>query len=300
MKKWILTSLIVMITGVLSACATEPDVELIPLPPTDEIQTIEHGDLVREYQLFIPEGSFEGAPLVIMMHGYTSSHLNLKAQSLMDDVARANGFVVAYLLGTETIGGPHWNADLALSDVDDIGFVHTVIETLTTTYNVSEENVFGSGFSNGAFMTYTIACRAPETFKAIAPVAGLMSGATYEACEDPEPMNILHIHGTGDTVVPIDGSMTLLGGFGGGPNVNEHFNFWQSAINGSATELSEPGPGLTRLESTGDKGHRLIHMYIDDFPHTWPVSPNPNELGMDPGIHASKEIWDFFSAFITN
>lgn len=299
MKKWIISGLFLLVLMVLTACSNDPEIEKIPLPPTDEIQSIVHDELEREYQLFIPEGAYEGAPLVIMMHGYTSSHLNLKARSFMDDVARDHGFVVAYLLGTETIGGPHWNADLALSDVDDIGFVQTVIESLTTTYNLSDDNVFGSGFSNGAFMTYTIACRAPETFKAIAPVAGLMSGATYEACENPEPLNILHIHGTGDLVVPMDGTMTLLGGFGGGPNVNGHFEFWQTANQGASVGTSNPLAGITVLESSSPTGHQLKHIYIDDFPHQWPVSPNPNELGMDSGIHASEEIWDFFAQFVS-
>ena len=284
---------------VLAACSEAEETPLVPLPPTNEIQTIMHDEREREYQLYIPEGSFEGAPLLIMMHGYTSSHLNLKQQSQMDAVAQEHGFVVAYLLGTETIGGPHWNADLTLSTVDDIGFVRTVIDHLTSTYNLSEENVFGSGFSNGAFMTYTIACQAPNLFKAIAPVAGLMSGATYESCENPEPMNILHIHGTGDLVVPIDGTMTLLGGFGGGPDVEGHFEFWKSAINGNPAQTSTPMDGITVVESRSDTGMRVKHMYIDDFPHVWPLSPNPNELGMDPGIHASEEIWAFFSSFIS-
>lgn len=299
MKK-VLNALIISLTLIILVACSEPsEPPQVPLPPTNEIQTIMHGEREREYQLYIPEGSFEGAPLLIMMHGYTSSHLILKGQSMMDEVAKENGFVVAYLLGTETIGGPHWNADLTLSAVDDVGFVETVIDHLATTYNLSSENVFGSGFSNGAFMTYTIACRAPEVFKAIAPVAGLMSGATYEACEDPAPMNILHIHGTGDLVVPVDGSMTLLGGFGGGPDVTGHFDFWQSAMNGEAETTTTPLSGVTVIESRSASGYHLKHIYIEDWPHTWPLSPNPNELGTDPGIHASEEIWEFFSQFVS-
>lgn len=300
MKKWLLMGILGLTSFMVLACSNEPEpAPKVPLPPTNEIQTIMHEDREREYQLFIPEGAFEGAPLVIMMHGYTSSHMILKGQSQMDLVAQENGFVVAYLLGTETIGGPHWNADLTLSTVDDVGFVETVIDHLVTTYNLSDENVFGSGFSNGAFMTYTIACKAPNVFKAIAPVAGLMSGATYDACENPEPMNILHIHGTGDLVVPVDGSMTLLGGFGGGPDVTGHFEFWQSAMNGNPATTTTPSSRITVIESRSESGHHLKHIYIEDWPHTWPLSPNPNELGSDPEVHASEAIWDFFSQFVS-
>lgn len=300
MKKWIILGLIILTSSLLAACSDDSETTEIPLPPTDEIQTITHGELEREYQLFIPDGALEGASLVIMMHGYTSSHLTLKARSMMDDVARENGFVVAYLLGTTTIGGPHWNADLQLSTIDDVGFINQVVDQLVTTYNLSEDNVFGSGFSNGAFMTYTMACRSPETFKAIAPVAGLMSGATYDACNDPVPTDILHIHGTGDLVVPMDGSMTLLGGFGGGPDVEGHFDFWQSVISGTPVVSDTLTDGVTRYTSVGTDGHVLQHIYIDDFPHTWPVSPNPNELGEDPGVNASTLIWEFFATQIDN
>ena len=45
-------------------------------------------------------------------------------------------------------------------------------QELQNTFNLSSENTFLTGMSNGAEISYLVACESPGTFKAYAPVAG--------------------------------------------------------------------------------------------------------------------------------
>ena len=60
-----------------------------------------HDNLQRQYRVHIPENLPSNAPLVIVMHGYTSSAEVIEGYSKMNDIADENGFVVAYPQGTK-------------------------------------------------------------------------------------------------------------------------------------------------------------------------------------------------------
>ena len=52
--------------------------------------------------------------------------------------------------------------------VDDIGYIHALIEYLQASLQVSATNVFSMGMSNGGDMSYMLACQS-DVVKAIAP-----------------------------------------------------------------------------------------------------------------------------------
>jgi polyhydroxybutyrate depolymerase len=291
MKIWILFGLFFLLSG------CEPAVEPIPIEPVDALFQVEIDGILREYQLYIPENTFEGAPLVVMLHGFTQTHLELKALSQMDAVADEHSFVVVYPLGTRDrfLGQPHWNAGLQLSEVNDVSFIESLIITLQETYHLSPNDVFVSGFSNGGFMAYTLMCETNGLFKAIAPVAGLMSEATAADCNQPDDLSILHIHGTGDTVVPSLTPMFPVFGFGGGPVLLDLLETLRLEFNLPAFTDTPYNSFITQMKTTSQ--NQIIELYlIEDYGHFWPSQRRTETF--DPGLEASAVIWTFFSQFI--
>ena len=70
-------------------------------PPVNGVNTFVHDDLEREFRLHIPPDPSPNAPLVIVMHGYTSSAQVIEGYSGMNTLADEHGFVVVYPQGTK-------------------------------------------------------------------------------------------------------------------------------------------------------------------------------------------------------
>ena len=187
----------------------------------------EHDGLNRLYTLYKPDNLKEKAPLVFVLHGYTSNNNNIMNYSKMNEIADEYGFMVCYPQGTRNTytGETHWNANLKeMSSIADSDFLNDLAIKLQAEYNLSEKNTFACGMSNGGFMSYTLGCEKSDTFKAIASVTGTMSGYDWKNC-NPNKVPVLQISGTNDFVVPVDGSMSAAGGWGGAPKIQDIMNY---------------------------------------------------------------------------
>ena len=284
---WRKNFLLALATLVLfSACEEEP--------PSDESPTFNHNGVERDYILYKPDKLEQNAPLVFVLHGYTSNAETIQWYSGMNNMADANGFAVCYPQGTPDYGGTtHWNARLSISQTDDIGFLSELAEFLQKEHNLNPGKTFVCGMSNGGYMSYTLACEAPEIFKAIASVTGTMSGYSWENCDPSEPAPVLQISGVDDEIVPIDGSMSAGGGWGGAPHMDKVIDYW-SSLNNCITTDSLFLSGKTNAYYHRDciNNHEVWYYKIDDWGHEWPSSYD------DTGTNANEVIWSFFSNFL--
>ena len=262
----------------------------------------DHDGVNRLYTLYKPDNLKEKAPLVFVLHGYTSNSTNIMNYSKMNDIADQNGFMVCYPQGTTNIytGQTHWNANLKeMSSVTDSEFLTDLAKKLQAEFNLSEKNTFACGMSNGGFMSYTLGCERSDTFKAIASITGTMSGYDWNNC-NPNKVPVLQISGTNDMVVPMDGSMSLAGGWGGAPKIQDIMNYW-----GDINECTQTQTQNLPDSNKTDNSYVSIEKKVDCFnnnqvwfytvyggAHTWPGAWG----NMD--INASEEIWDFFNRYI--
>ena len=222
--------------------------------------------------------------------------------SKMNEIADQNGFMVCYPQGTTNIytGQTHWNANLKeMSSVTDSEFLTDLAKKLQAEFNLSEKNTFACGMSNGGFMSYTLGCERSDTFKAIASITGTMSGYDWNNC-NPNKVPVLQISGTNDMVVPMDGSMSSAGGWGGAPKIQDIMNYW-----GDINECTQTQTQNLPDSNKTDNSYVSIEKKVDCFnnnqvwfytvyggAHTWPGAWG----NMD--INASEEIWDFFNRYI--
>ena len=255
----------------------------------------EHNGLTRTYYLDAPDPIPAGAPLVVVLHGYTSSAVLIRAYSNWDELALSEGFVAVFPQGTEdNFGINHWNANLGNSDTDDHSFLVALVQHLQAEYGLSPECTYSCGMSNGGFMSYSLACEHPDVFSAVGSVTGAMSNADF-GCIPEEVVPIIHLHGTNDTTVPYEGGT-------GGPldleSIPAIVDHW-TGLMGTTTleETTLPNQEIVDVTSVdllryaGAPGGQEFHHYrVNGGGHEW--------FGVwgSPDVDATAVLWDFFSA----
>jgi len=164
--------------------------------------------------LTVPAGYGEGdaTPLVVLLHGYTSSGARQESYMKFGKLVDEFGFLYLTPDGTiekSELENRFWNATAACCDtyksnVDDSSYLRKLIEAVKSQYTVDENRIFLIGHSNGGFMSHRMAFDHPDTIAAIVSLAG---GSLLEmnGPAPAHPVNVLQIHGTDDGTVKYAG-----------------------------------------------------------------------------------------------
>ena len=254
-------------------------------------RVFDHEGTEREYLLHLPEDLPKKAPLVVFLHGYRGDARDY-AKMGMSRVADANKFAVVYPQGLpDRRKIPHWNARMKLSTVDDIGFLKSMVAYLQKEHGLDPKRTFVSGVSNGGFMSYTMVSEHPETFRAAASIIGTMSGETWRKREQMKPVPVLQISGLSDRIVPVDGSMSAAGGWGGAPDQRTIIGFLKKLNQTGTEEIIEVSSRTTGYRYGGGVSGNEVWLYeVKDWGHR---VPRAKELG----VHSVDLVWDFFSRY---
>lgn len=277
-----------------------------PLPPEPLSETLPLtvDELERRVILHIPPGTPASAPVVIVMHGYSSQAAAIASYSGFKELTDREKFIVAFPQGTsDSEGYPFFNVGYAFHDdvvVDDLGFVRHLVETLQSDYAASQEHVFATGMSNGADMSFYLACEASELFAAFAPVAGTMMKHIYDGCSPEFPRPIMAVNGTADDVTYYNGDPENRDGWGVYLDIPSIVEFWRglSDLDQLEEEIledvdSNDGSQVTRQRHFSSDHTREFLLYrVENGGHDWPgVWGNMN-------LMTTEEIWRFFSKVI--
>jgi len=96
-----------------------------------------------------------------------------------------------------------------MKENNDAEYIVDAIEKVKEAYpNIDGVYIFG--IATGGFMASRLACEKPEYFDGIASFAGA-TFADESKCKPKKATNFLGVHGTGDTVVPIEGGVNIVG-----------------------------------------------------------------------------------------
>lgn len=165
----------------------------------------------RPVSVYVPASyACTPTPLVVMLHGYSASGATEESYLQITAQAEARGFLYAHPDGTtDSAGNKFWNAtdaccNLFGASVDDSGYLSGLITEIGRHYSVDPKRVFLVGHSNGAFMSYRMACDHADQIAAIASLAGAMF-QDVASCTPSNPVAVLEIHGTADTTIPYNG-----------------------------------------------------------------------------------------------
>lgn len=263
----------------------------------------------RDYDLVVPD-SYDGTtplPLVVVMHGgsgdkdgalrTTCPRGSLDDPACIHAHANARGYALVFPNGTSdnvlkalrtwNAGGgvDNWrctSGDACSRNIDDVGYIRTLIADVKTRIAVDPKRIFATGISNGGAMSHRLACQASDIFAAIAPVGGGMQLTVAEPCAPTRPVSVLHIHGTADTCWNYDGGIPSCAGGITGQQDKEHVSIQRTLDEWAAINGCGSPPVESTLDDTTDDGTTttrftypdcdadLEHLRVNGGGHTWP------------------------------
>lgn len=164
--------------------------------------SLDHDGRTRTARVFVPSRGAAGRPLVLIFHGGGGHAENVANQTGFDALAEREGFLAVYPNGSSFWGTRllTWNAGACCGyamkqGIDDVGFVDRLIDRLIADHAIDASRVYATGHSNGAQISYRLAC---ELSDRIAAIAANGSQGVFHQCNAVRPVPILHIHGLDD------------------------------------------------------------------------------------------------------
>ena len=265
--------------------------------------SIVHDNLYRSYTAYIPAiyNASQPTPLVFNFHGLTGNSAIAMWHADFRSIADTANFIIVHPQGLlNSSGETHWNVGQIGTSINDIDFISTLLDSLSLEYNIDSDRVYSTGMSNGAYMSYRLACELSDKIAAIAPVSGSYISYMLNSCIPTHVTPVLHIHGVAD-------SSSIYYGKPGVQSIPSIISYW---VNYNQCDTQSIFTQITNSNLTdssmvehytwknGVNGVEVEHFKIIDGGHTWPGSNFPNSNGItNHDINASVEIWNFFSRY---
>ena len=125
-------------------------------------------NIPRNCVFYIPlgYGKHEAYPLVIMLHDKGSSAKNVIKTYGVPLHANADS-ASAIIIYPDAVAG-HWNDGTANDTVNDVGYLSILADYFIQRYQCDPDQVYITGFGNGAAMAYKFACDLPGKAAAVA------------------------------------------------------------------------------------------------------------------------------------
>lgn len=287
---------------------------------TNYTDSIISAGLKRTYLIHIPPSHDPGTPmpLVIALHGGggTGKHMVKLTRGGLNTLSDTEGFIVVYPDGV----GKNWNDGRSGEEtgyrthkvkIDDVAFISALIDTLIKKLNIDPRRVYVTGMSNGAMMSYRLACELTDKIAAIAPVTGNIPHNLFPSCSPSRPISVLAINNIDDPLMPWAGN-DITGPFGVKKrgkvlSTSETITFWAKHNKGSLSPVITHEPDRDKGDGTrirkevyrnGEKGTEVVLYAIAGGGHTWPGGDQYlNEIIIGKtsrDMDANKVIWDFF------
>ncbi|MFA5574925.1 MAG: T9SS type A sorting domain-containing protein [Brumimicrobium sp.] len=264
-----------------------------------EQEFITHDGIERMYWRYVSPNynAANPASLVVTLHGMGDNATNFKGIEFDNIADTANVIVLApESLVDGLTGMTAWNSQAGVAGIypnatiNDIGFIHTIIDETMNNYSVNVGKVYACGFSMGGFMTQRLAIEGNTKFTAFASVAGTF-GSGLTLANPNRAIPIAHFHGTTDATVGYDSNIF-------GSNVADLIDFWVDNNNCDITPTQEILPDLVAdgftvehfVYPNGDDESVVELFKVNDAGHIW----------LRTGIHDisySGEIWKFFNRY---
>lgn len=272
---------------------------LLPLLSTAQQTThnVSHGGANRSYIRYVPTVYDPNVqtPVVFALHGLGDNMNNFTGIG-MHALANINNFIVItpQALTDPLLQSSAWNSGGGAfgvqlnANVDDVGFILSILDSLQANFNIDSNRVYSCGFSMGGFMSHRLACESNGKIAAIASVAGTIG--TYNNCSPTQAVPVIHFHGTADGTV---GYATNSFGM----DAEATAEFW---ANNNGCDVQN-GPDTTYLPDVANDGYTIEHFRYNSCDpngavelvkvigadHVW--------LGPNNDIFYTEEIWKFFS-----
>lgn len=283
------------------------------LPGEIVSETIMIDGIHREFMWYKPLNPSPKS-IVFILHGTIQEGQDMREETgyTFELLAEDKGFVPVYPTGYYN----HWNDCRASADykanienVDDIKFLKEIEKHISAQLNLSFDNRFATGHSNGGHLCFKLAYEVPDWIDGIAPIsANLPDEKNLDCLRKDLFVPMMLINGTADKMNLYNGGIVVV--FGNDSrgivhSTEETINYWSNLGNCTSTPIvkelvdKDPDDGCHVLQYDWycDNKNTLRLLKIQDGGHTipHPVNEMPRILGItNHDINAAEEIWDFF------
>ncbi len=308
-----------LLTAKLTQATERPQPDLPAIKSEERIEKpglytfqFKQGGLTRQYMVHVPTryNPAAPAPLLLVMHG-GGGNMQLQAtESYYHQISKSEavGFIAVFPNGYSPFQSGKlatWNAGRCCAgardkNVDDVGFIRELLQRIHLQFNIDKSKVFATGMSNGGMMAFRLACEMPETFRAIAAVAG--TDNTVQ-CTPQTPVSILHIHARDDDHVLFEGGAGAT--FRDKSNVTDFASVPDTIAKWVKLNACQPTPKrvLDKPDAhceryTGCRNNVSVQLCVTETGgHSWPGGKKPRMFSSgrpSTAIAANDVMWDFF------
>ncbi|HEY5088193.1 MAG TPA: PHB depolymerase family esterase [Gemmatimonadaceae bacterium] len=281
--------------------ASEPEYYRHETTAGDYVKKIDIEGRHREFRLHLPP-RYNGArrmPILLAFHGSSASASVIERETSLDAIADSLGFIVVYPEGLHR----GWNIGECcrysyVQHVDETAFVSAILDHLELGAGVDPTRVFATGYSDGATLSFLLACNLPTRITAVAAVSATLLDP-LPACNVPRPIPVVIIHGTADTHIPYGGQRGAKASVRGRHqtlSAPEVARFWVERDRCSEPPRTSSSGRVVRSEYDCPSGASVLFYTIDGGEHGWPgggrgwiFSPEPPS-----DMNATDSIVTFF------
>lgn len=255
----------------LVACSTEGPI----IKRTEDFEShFVFGGHDRTYQVHLPATGdpYAETPLIVAFHGSGGTAAGMRAETGLDTIADALGFITVYPDGLYN----RWffGDDAQRYDIDDVGFVDELLNRLEVLLTVDADRMYVTGFSNGGFLTQALACLLNSRLAGAAPVAATFPTEILDYCSPDHPISVLLMLGTDDGSVFFEGDTTR-----GWLSADESVRTWARAsdcdVTATVTYVASDTAAGTRIRREAYPhcaGDVEVELYaVEGGRHRWPT-----------------------------
>ncbi len=161
----------------------------------------------RTYRIKMPEGHDGITPVgaIVHAHGYRGTAAGVMRNRGLSRMAAELGIAI---IAPKSAGNdwviPGAPRKTGTDGAAEFAYFNALVEDAARRFPIDTSRLMASGFSAGGMMVWNLACNRGDMFAAFAPVAGTFWQPVPGTCKTA-PVNLIHIHGTTDRVVPLEG-----------------------------------------------------------------------------------------------
>lgn len=159
----------------------------------------------RIYRIYMPDTLKRPTGALIYAHGYRGSAKGAMRSKPMRRLADELGVaLVATKSASEDWLIPGVPENPAETGETEFRYYDALIERLVSYHGLDRDKLVVAGFSAGGMMVWNLACHRGQSFAGFIPVAGTFWAPVPESCPSG-PVNLIHVHGLKDRIVPLAG-----------------------------------------------------------------------------------------------
>ena len=256
----------------------------------------------REYIIYVPQtySPSISTPLLFALHGgsgYANDFMNYEAD--FRSISDTAGFILVYPQALEDPNDGNSTNWLHKEPTNhkDIYFIETLIDTISSEYNIDLNRVYACGYSLGGMFSYELACQLNNKIAAITSVAGAAFYGAFANCDITHPTAVLSINGTDDGIHPYNDQN------GWYFSITAIDSFWAYSNNTDVVPVVTQLPDINTTDGStveryswqnGDGCVSIEELKIINGGHDW---PSPLASWGNQDINANVEVWNFVSKF---